>query len=72
MVLGTSAVGGLATLHTRKSPSKVCVASMSDFCFEDDVCHDRLAIGEGAREIVNVWRIVKLGFRETSRIEPFI
>jgi len=42
----------LATLHTRRSPSLVCVANMSDFCFEDEVCHASEVIGDGDREEV--------------------
>lgn len=71
MVLGDSAVGGFETLHTRKSPSDVCVANMSDFCFVDDACHARFTIGEGARGVVNVCKIVKAGCRATTNIEPF-
>lgn len=71
IVFGASAVAGFATLHTRRSPSNVCVASMSDFCFEDEACQARLTIGEGDREVLRVCRIVKLGSRETMRMEPF-
>lgn len=71
MVFGGSAVGGFETLHTLTSPSLVCVASISDFCFVDDACQARLTIGEGARGVVNVCRMVKAGCRATMRIDPF-
>ena len=54
ITLGASLVGGLATLQTRKSPSEVCVASMSDFCFDDEACHARFAMGEGPLEVLSV------------------
>lgn len=63
-------MAGLATLHTRRSPSIVCVASMSDFCFEDEACHSKVAIGDGARGVVSVCRIVKAGCRAANSIEP--
>src|SRR5947199_2617461 len=47
MTFGASLVGGLATLQTLKSLSDVCVASISDFCFDDEACHARPAIGDG-------------------------
>ena len=71
IVFGASAVGGLETLQTRKSPSEVCVANISDFCLDDDACHARLTIGEGAREVVKVCKIVKEGCKATTRIDPF-
>ncbi len=61
MVFGDSAVGGLEILHTRKSPSEVWVANMSDFCLVDDACHARLAMDDGARGVVSVCKIVKAG-----------
>ena len=67
-----SAVGGFATLHTRRSPSVVCVASMSDFCFVDDACHARCAIGDGPREVDSVCRMVNEGCNATINIDPFI
>lgn len=54
MVFGCSAVGGFETLQTRRSPSIVWDANISDRCFVDDACHDRLTIGEGARGVVKV------------------
>lgn len=72
IVFGVSAVGGLETLQTRRSPSDVCVANISDFCLADEVCHAKLTIGEGARAVVNVCKIVNAGCRATIKIEPFM
>lgn len=72
IVFGDSAVAGFDTLHTRKSPSAVCVANISDFCFEEEACQARFAIGDGARAVVKVCRIVKAGWRATMRIDPFM
>lgn len=58
MTRGDSFPGGFATLQTRKSPLEACVANMSDFCFDDEACHARERIGDGPREVVNVWRMV--------------
>lgn len=65
-------VGGLDTLQTLKSPSAVWVASMSDFCFEDEACHVKATIGDGARDVVRVWRIVKEGCNAANKIDPFL
>jgi len=54
MTLGVSAVGGFATLQTRRSPSEVCVANMSDFCFDEEACQANVTIGDGARDVVKV------------------
>ncbi len=72
IVFGVSAVGGLETLQTRRSPSEVCVANISDFCLVDEACHAKFTIGEGARAVVNVCKIVKEGCRATIKIEPFM
>lgn len=72
MVFGCSAVGGFETLQTLRSPSIVWEANISDRCFVDDACHDRLTIGDGARGVVNVWRMVKEGCRATIKMEPFM
>lgn len=58
---GESFDGGFDTLQTRRSPSRVWVANISDFCLEDEACHDIAAIGDGPLDVVNVWRIVKVG-----------
>ena len=71
IVLGVSAPAGFETLQTRRSPSALCTASMSDFCFDDDACHARPRIGDGARVVDRVWRIVKVGKSEAMRMEPF-
>lgn len=71
IVFGVSAVGGFEILHTRRSPSEVCVANMSDFCLVEEACHAKFAIGEGARGVVSVCKIVNVGCRDTIRIEPF-
>jgi len=49
IVLGDSAVGGFETLQILRSPSMVCEANISDFCFVDEACQAKLTIGEGAR-----------------------
>lgn len=61
----------LATLQTRRSPSRVCDDSMSDFCLDDDACQARVTIGEGALLVVRLCRIVKRGCRVAIRSEPF-
>ena len=59
-------------LHTRRSPSIVCAANMSDFCFEDDPCHASLFNGDGARFVLKVCKIVNEGCRVAIKIDPFI
>lgn len=44
---------------------------MSDFCFVDEACQAKLTIGEGARAVVSVCSMVKLGSRDTIKMEPF-
>ncbi len=44
---------------------------MSDFCLVDEACQAKLTMGEGARAVVSVCSMVKLGSRETIKIEPF-
>ena len=70
-VFGASLFGGFETLQTRKSPSTVCVASMSDLCFVDEACHTKFATAEGARAVVRVCRMVKEGWSPTIKIDPF-
>lgn len=43
---------------------------MSDFCFVEDACQARFAIGDGARGTGKVCRMVNAGRSETSNIEP--
>ena len=69
---GVSLVGGLAMLQTLKSPSWVWVASMSDFCLEEEACHARAAMGEGPREVDKVCRMVNVGCRDAKRIDPLL
>ena len=69
---GTSAEGGFATLQTRRSPSAVWVANMSDFCLVEDACHVRVAIGDGPREVDKVCRIVNDGVKPARRTDPLL
>lgn len=46
--------GDFAMLQTRRSPSCVWVASISDFCLEDDACHANVTIGDGPLEVVRL------------------
>lgn len=70
MIVGESCWPVFGTLHTLRSPSAVCVASMSVFCFDEEPCHARPAIRDGARDVVNVCNIVKAGCNVATRIEP--
>lgn len=71
MVRGGSFSAGFETLQTFKSPFNACEASISDFCFDDDACHDKLTKGDGLREIVSVCRMLKVGWSVASRMVPF-
>lgn len=51
---GDSFPGGFATLQTLRSPLDACVASISDFCFEEEACQANDTIGDGPREVVKV------------------
>lgn len=53
--------GDFAILQTRRSPSCVCVASISDFCREEEACHARVTIGDGALDVVKLCSIVNRG-----------
>lgn len=64
-------VGDLAMLQTRRSPSFVCVASMSDFWREEEACHANVTMEDGPLDVVKLWRIVNLGCRAAIRSEPF-
>lgn len=70
MTLGMPVVGGLGTLQTLKSPSAFWIASMSDFCFEDDACHVSMEMGEGDLVVLSVWRMVNCGCKAANRMEP--
>jgi hypothetical protein len=43
---------------------------MSVFCFDDEPCHDKPVILEGALDVVNVCSIVKAGCNVATNIEP--
>ncbi len=62
--------GTLGTLHTRKSPSDIWAANISDFCLDDDPCQASPAIGEGAFGVVRVCRMVNEGWSVAIRMEP--
>lgn len=70
MMLGTSPCCDLGTLHTRKSPSAVCVASISVFCFDEDPCQARSVIRAGDRVVFNVCSMVNEGCSVAINIEP--
>lgn len=70
MTLGIPLVGGLGTLQTRRSPSAFWIASMSDFCFEEDACHVSIEMGEGDLAVLRVCRIVNCGCSAAKRMEP--
>lgn len=44
---------------------------MSDFCLEDEACHAKVTIGEGALEVVKLCNIVNRGCNEAINILPF-
>lgn len=72
MTHGTSPLcGTFGTLHTRRSPSVVCAASISDFCFDEDPCQAKPAIGEGDLGVVRVCRMVNDGCSVAIKMEPF-
>ncbi len=68
---GSSLLYDLDTLHTRRSPSFVCEASISDFCLDEEACQARLKIGDGPLEVVRLCRIVNLGWSVAIKREPF-
>lgn len=70
MTLGGSWRGGLGMLQTRRSPSSVCAASMSVFCLDDDPCHARPVILDGALVVVKVCRMVNDGCNVAIKIDP--
>ena len=71
MVFGTSAPAGLAILHTRKSPSALCTANISDLCLEEEACQARPTMGDGAREVDRVCKMVKFGSSVAISSDPF-
>lgn len=58
-------------LQTLRSPSAVCVASMSDFCFDEDACQANDTIGDGPLDVVKVCKMANVGCRLAMRMEPF-
>jgi hypothetical protein len=44
-------LGDLLTLQTRRSPSCVCAASMSDFWRDEEACQARVTMGDGALDV---------------------
>jgi hypothetical protein len=44
---------------------------MSVFCFDEEPCHDRPVILDGALDVVKVCNIVKAGCNVATNIEPF-
>ena len=71
ILAGSSALYDLVTLQTRRSPSWVCTANMSDFCRDDEACQARVTIGEGPLEVVRLCNMVKRGCNVATRREPF-
>lgn len=69
-MVGVSCCPVLGTLQTLRSPSAVCVASISVFCFDDEPCQARQVILDGALEVVRVCNIVKAGCSVATSIEP--
>lgn len=43
---------------------------MSDLCFAEDACQASDVMGDGAREVERVCRMVKLGCRVAINIDP--
>lgn len=41
-------------LQTRRSPSCVCDANISDFWREEDVCHANVTMGDGPLDVVKL------------------
>lgn len=58
---GSALLYDLATLQTRRSPSWVCTASISDFWRDEDACHDTVMIADGPLAVVKLCKIVNLG-----------
>jgi hypothetical protein len=52
---------GFATLQTLRSPFDDRVASISDFCLEEEACHANDTIGDGPREEFIVCKMVNVG-----------
>ena len=48
------------------------MASISDFCFDEEACQESAAIGEGPRDVLRVCKMVNAGFRAASSIDPLL
>lgn len=74
MTCGASPPGILGTLQTSKSPFAAWLASMSDFCLDDEPCHDRPTIESGDSSLffeMGVCKIAKCGRTFAMKIVPF-
>lgn len=58
-------------LQTRRSPAAVCVASISNFCLEEDPCHAKPVIGDGSLEVWRVYKMVKECCMVAIIMDPF-
>lgn len=47
------------------------MASISDFCFDDEACQASDTMGDGARDVVRVCKMVNDGCRAAIKIDPF-
>lgn len=70
IVLGSSLMGGFATLNTFNSPLADCTASISDFCFGEEACHAKPAIRDGSWETVKVCMMVNVGRSVAIKMDP--
>ena len=71
-MLGGSGLGAFGRLQTRRSPSTVCVASISVFCLDEDPCQASPVILDGALVVVKVCSIVNDGRSVAINIDPFM
>lgn len=68
---GSSLLYDLDTLQTRRSPSAVCTASMSDFWRDEEACQAKLTMEDGPLLVLRLCRMVKRGCRVAIRRDPF-
>lgn len=68
---GVSLPGGFDILQTLRSPLADCVASISDFCFDEEACQASEVMGDGPRDEVKVCKMVKIGRRVDIKMDPF-
>jgi hypothetical protein len=71
MTVGGPAFASLGILQTRKSPSNVCEASISDLDLDEEPCHDKQLIGEGALCVFSVCRMLNVGTTFAINTVPF-